>query len=126
MWSTQSAEAARLLALSDDDFLDELNAAFRTDANQSYICSSSEPISVGANTILGLFDKYVVKEAAAIAETVVTAATLTGAPFEAPPSVTALSSKRASFPLSLQKAQSYYKRNIGGLGYAYSLSRARY
>jgi len=113
VWSLPVMEARRLSALPTDEFIAALNEALQAPPKTdrwSVLEPSDAPFS------------RPVRELAALADAVLSAATLmtppsaSAAAFQAPPVVTGLVSARVAFPLQLQQASHYTSARVALVG----------
>jgi ubiquinone biosynthesis monooxygenase Coq6 len=121
VWSVPVSEAKRLKELSEEAFLEELNAALAPGAHSDKwsvfephdgMMDSSKglPLSLSSTPLSALK-----KEIAALADSVMSASVLSSPP-NAPPLVTSLAGPRVSFPLQLQQAQTYCASRVALAG----------
>lgn len=112
VWSTSIQEAKRLVALPDDVFLVELNAALRSPSQTDRWSVFSTADTAGPLTAVLKRAKL---EGAAVLDTIMSAVRLADPP-RIPPRVEAVVSKRVAIPLSLQKASSYTAPRVALIG----------
>lgn len=102
VWSTTPEMAAELKSLSDEEFVERLNAALQ-----------QPPIPVTQWS--GQRDKGVIRALAEVVEGAMASAFLSE-PYRSPPTVTSLHSPKLSFPLRLMQATTYVAPRVALVG----------
>ena len=120
VWSVPVSEATRLKALSDDEFLAELNSALSSapPVDRWSVFEPDDGMMDGSKgkradgpAFLSTPLSFLKKEVASLADSVM-AASLLSSPPSKPPMVSGVVGPRVSFPLQLQQAQTYSRPRV--------------
>lgn len=110
VWSVPTALAKQLKALTDEEFLTELNTALHKMPQSDQMFSSADSSGERSQII-----SFLRKELNSVSNTLMASAHLMD-PFVIPPEVKRICSKRMSFPLAFQQAKEYVKPRMALIG----------